>query len=93
MADVIRYTITLTIDRPVGGWTCDETPDEHAEAAEWMAGREAKREIEREVLRALRVLDGDADCEVTDTERITEDGPENIADTGVDTRAEYRGER
>jgi hypothetical protein len=32
-----------------------------------MAGTQAKRELEREVLRALRVLDGDCDAEVMES--------------------------
>lgn len=63
-APVVDYTVSVTIRRAV-------RPDHDVttvDAAAWMIGAEAKRELEREVLRALRVLDGDCDCEVMDSE-------------------------
>lgn len=90
----ITYTLSVTVTRAVGSWLCDDTPDELREAAEWMEGREAQREIEKEILQALKKLDGDCDCEVIETARSKdEDRPQNIADTGCDTWEEYRGER
>lgn len=81
----VRYTLSVWIERPI----------RDVEDAEWMPSAAAQRELEREVLRALRKVDGDCgDCEVVETPVIEdEDGPENIADTGVDTWEEYRGER
>lgn len=66
----ITYTLTLTVTRPVRTWDTDDTPAELATAAAWMQSREATRELEREVLRALRVLDGDCDVEVIDTATV-----------------------
>lgn len=66
-AQIVEYTISLTVKRAIGGWTTDETAEDLANAAEWMTGRDAKRELEREVLLALRKLDGDCDCEVMET--------------------------
>lgn len=60
MAGQVVYTLTLTVTRPV---LADDPADEAA-AAEWMLGAAAKRELEREVFRALRKLDGDCDAEV-----------------------------
>jgi len=57
---VVRYEITVTLVRPVR--YDNEAPMSDQE--EWAISREAKRELEREVLRAMRKLDGDADCEV-----------------------------
>lgn len=65
---IVRYTITLTIERPVR-YDYDE-PLSEQEA--WMVSRDAKRELEREVLRAMRKLDGDCDCEVMDAEIVKE---------------------
>lgn len=99
----ITYTVSVTMTRPVGGWTCDETPQEHADAADWMQSAEAKRELEKEILQALKKLDGDCDCEIMETARETtqaeddeprsEDRLQALADRGCDTWAEYRGER
>lgn len=66
----ITYTLSLTITRST--LVCDPsfTEAEHLEA---MAGPAQKRELEREVLRALKKLDGDCDCEVMETETKDED--------------------
>ena len=56
----ITYTLTVTVTRPVRN-DSDQTPES---VAEWMQSPKAEREIEREILRALRVIDGDCDCEV-----------------------------
>lgn len=61
----ITYTISITITRAV--CACEE--DAVVEAG-WMESAEAKWQLEREVLQALRKLDGDCDCEVMDTERV-----------------------
>ena len=61
----ITYTLSLTITRNTLG--CDPSFTD-AEHIEWMAGPVAKRELEREVLQALKKLDGDCDCEVMETE-------------------------
>ena len=74
-----RYTLKVWIDRP----------SREEDDLEWMSTKDARRELEREVLRALKVVDGDADLEVLDVEIIHEDGPETLADRGTDTLDEY----
>ncbi len=59
----IAYTVSLTITRAVRLFDHDETLEA---AAEWMQSPEAKRELEREIGRALKKLDGDVDLEVLD---------------------------
>lgn len=87
----ITYTLSLTVTRPVRANDYDDTT---ADVAEWMRGKDALRELEKEILQALRKIDGDCDCEVMETEQSApEDEPQTIADTGCDTWAEYRGER
>lgn len=56
----IQYTLSLTVTRPVVP-DYDETEDV---AIEWMESTMAQRALEREVLAALRRLDGDCDVEV-----------------------------
>ena len=60
----IIYTLSVTVTRPVDYDNADETI---SQKAEWLQGREAKRELEKEVLHALLRLDGDCDCEVMET--------------------------
>lgn len=55
---IARYTLTLYVDRPLIGLRSDA---------------KTKRKLEGEVLRALKKLDGDCDCEVVDTEIVTEE--------------------
>ncbi len=74
MADtqtVVEYTISLTIKRALDPRDLDEafTIEEHAAA---MRESKAKRELEREVLHALRKLDGDCDAEVMETRTFEE---------------------
>lgn len=69
MIAAITYTLSVTVTRPVRPDDHDGTPEE---AAEWMASREAKRELEREVLRALKKIDGDCDVEVMEHASVTE---------------------
>lgn len=57
----VTYTVSVTVTRPVRLFNYDDTLQE---TADWMVSREAKRELEREILQALRKLDGDCDCEV-----------------------------
>lgn len=64
----ISYTVSITVTRPVASWQGEDTATEIAESAEWMVSAEAKRELEREMLRALRVIDGDCDAEVMETQ-------------------------
>jgi hypothetical protein len=64
-AKTITYTLSVTVTRPVRP---NDYDDPIAEVAEWMLGREAQRELEKEVLQALRKIDGDCDCEVMETE-------------------------
>ena len=101
----ILYTLNLTITRPVCLYNTDDTLQE---TADWMLSAEAKREIEKEVLQALRKLDGDCDVEVMSTstdgtlEEANDEPPatltrterlQGLADRGCDTWEEYRGER
>jgi hypothetical protein len=60
----MTYTISVTVTRPIRVYDSEYTL---ADTAEWMAGTQAKRELEREVLRALRVLDGECDAEVMES--------------------------
>lgn len=65
MAKTITYTLSVTITRNTIGCDPDFTEDEHLEA---MTSLKQKRDLEREVLQALKKLDGDCDCEVMETE-------------------------
>ena len=56
----ITYTLAVTVTRAVRN-DADQTPES---VAEWMQSPKAARELEREIIRALRVLDGDCDAEV-----------------------------
>jgi hypothetical protein len=60
MPDSVRYTIALTLTVPV----------ENQEAVAAYTSQAAKTGVERNVLMALRKLDGDADCEVMDAEAV-----------------------
>ena len=88
----ITYTISLTVTRSLVDCDPSFTMDEHCEA---MESQEFRTRLEREVIQALRKIDGDCDCEVMETKRVPDftDEPQNIADTGVDTWSEYRCER
>jgi hypothetical protein len=57
----ITYTVSVTVTRPVRVGDADETLND---VATWMVSQKAKTELEREILRALKKLDGDCDCEV-----------------------------
>ncbi len=57
-ARTLTYTLSLTVTRSAG----DE------DEAVWMREPKAQRELEREVLRALKKLDGDCDVEVMTVE-------------------------
>ncbi len=73
MADtqtVVEYTLSVTIKRAINGdYDPDFTVEEHAQA---MREPKANRELEREVLKALRKLDGDCDAEVMETRTFEE---------------------
>lgn len=102
----ITYTLSVTVTRPV---RINDYEDPLQVCADWMVSAESKRELEKEVLRALRVLDGDCDVEVMETECVGALEPEaepepsrtltrqerlqGLADSGCDTWEEYRGER
>lgn len=71
----ITYTLNLVVTRPVYLHDTDVTARDTADlrdTAEWMQSTEAKRELEKEVLHALRKIDGDCDVEVMDTEAVGE---------------------
>jgi hypothetical protein len=61
----ITYTLTVSVTRPVKIYDTEFTIEQ---TAEWMASRDAQRELEKEVLKALRKLDGDCDVEVLTSE-------------------------
>ena len=63
----ITYTLSVTVTRPVRLFNNDDTLQE---TADWMVSREATRELEKEVLQALRKIDGDCDVEVMMTEQV-----------------------
>lgn len=101
----ITYTLTVTVTRPV---RLGDIEDTLRETADWMVSAEARRAIEKEVLNALRKIDGDCDAEVMDAECVgtldeEDDEPkrkltqqerlEGLADSGCDTWEDYRGER
>lgn len=65
----IVYTLNLTVTRPV---YLHDTEGKLKDVAEWMESKKALRELEREVLQALKKLDGDCDVEVMDTEPVGE---------------------
>ena len=64
----VEYVLTLTVKRPVR-YDNDETLDE---MAAWRLSDTAKRELEREVLNALRKIEGDCDVEVMEVSRKAE---------------------
>jgi hypothetical protein len=64
----VRYELTLTVVRPVR--YDHDAP--MSEQEEWAVSRDAKRELEREVLRAMKRLDGDCDCEVMSAAIVAE---------------------
>ena len=62
----VTYTLNVTVTRAV-------RPDSDVtveSAATWMKTAEAKRELEREIIRALRVIDGDCDAEVMEVSPV-----------------------
>lgn len=61
----ITYTVSVTVTRPVRQ---NDYNDPLEVSAEWMRSGEAKRELELEILRTLRKLDGDCDCEVMEVQ-------------------------
>ena len=61
-ATAVRYIVTVTLTQPV-----DDFPNDFLTKA-------SKRIIEKYIIRALRHLDGDADCEVMEAELIDADG-------------------
>ncbi len=61
------YTLRLTVTRSAGDHV---DLYERVQTDQWMTSARAKRELEREVLRALRVIEGDCDIEVMETEIV-----------------------
>lgn len=59
----VTYTVSVTITRPAR----PDADDTLTDVVAWMVSPIAKRELEREVLRALKKLDGDCDAEVLET--------------------------
>jgi len=72
--ETVRYTLSLTIDRPIRWEDCDTDGYSMAEILDEFVGKKALREVEREVLQALKKLDGDCDCEVQETGYLDADG-------------------
>ena len=88
MAATIEYTLTLTVTRAIVPYDTEDTIEN---TADWMQSAEAKRELEREVLKALRKLDGDCDVEVID---LAISGLEvNPREVGDDDGIEYADPR
>jgi hypothetical protein len=75
VGDFVTYTLTLTVKRPVRIYDTEFTIEE---TAAWMVSAEAKRELEREVLKTLRKLDGDCDCEVMEVSVVNDE--QSVAD-------------
>ncbi len=69
--EIVRYTVNLTIERPIRReeWDATYTEMEHLSS---YTERPTLREIEKEIIKALRKLDGDADCEVMDAQIVSE---------------------
>lgn len=57
----VVYTLTLTVTRAVETDYPDEIPLE--QVADWMMSTQATRELEKEILKTLRRLDGDCDID------------------------------
>lgn len=62
----VRYTVSVTVTRPVQYDNNSDGECPLSEQAEWRLSADAKRELVREVMTVLRKLDGDCDCEVMD---------------------------
>ena len=77
MAKTITYTINLTITRAIRVEDLDPSYPmaDHIDA---MTDQKAKTELEKEVIQALRKLDGDCDCEVMETAVSEDDEPEPV---------------
>ena len=71
-SQVARYTISITLDRPIRQDELDPAFSLAEHLASYVS-TDVAREIEREILRALRKLDGDVDCEVISSEIVRED--------------------
>ncbi len=63
----VRYTLTVYVDRPI-----DAEGDDMATAEAWYLAPKTRAALEREVIQALRKLDGDCDCECMTAEIISE---------------------
>jgi hypothetical protein len=64
-ATSVRYTVTVWLTQPL------EMDDDNDNPEDWLS-RESKRTIERDILKRLTTMDGDADCEVLDAELLPE---------------------
>lgn len=63
MDNIVVYTLTLTIQRPIRReeWDSAYPESEHLDS---YVNAAARRELEKDVLRTLRRLEGDCDVEV-----------------------------
>ncbi len=68
----VEYEMRVIVKRPVTSWQGGDTPKEIAESAAWMRGFAATSELEREIVRALRVLDGDCTAETVSAKACEE---------------------
>lgn len=62
----VRYTVTVWLTQPL------EMDHDNDNPEDWLS-RESKRTIERDILKRLTTMDGDADCEVIDAEILNDD--------------------
>lgn len=63
MGRVARYVITVTVDRPIRleDWDIDYSEEENLSTYTEAA---TLRDLEKDIYKALRPIDGDTDCEV-----------------------------
>ncbi len=67
----VEYEMRVIVKRPaiIGPHSVDKTV---ADKAVWMCGFAATSELEREIVRALRVLDGDCEAQIVSAKRGSE---------------------
>ncbi len=66
----VEYEMRVIVKRPVRRGPMDVSLDS---AASWMCGFTATDEIEREMSRALRVIDGDCEAQIVSAKRGEEE--------------------
>ncbi len=66
----VEYEMRVIVKRPVRRGPMDVSLES---ASSWMCGFAATDELEREVSRAMRVIDGDCEAQIVSATRGTED--------------------